>query len=113
MTTTTNTPAAPKIVQPAQQNNQNRPDQVRPDNQENQVTNSRQDRQLFELFGFGSGFGVGTLLGSLLFPATTTTTTTTTTAAPIIVQPAQQNNQNNRPDQVRPDNQQNQVETSK
>ena len=36
-------------------------------------------RQL-DLLGFGAGFGVGTILGSLLFPVTTTTTTTTTTA---------------------------------
>ena len=34
-------------------------------------------RQL-DLLGFGAGFGVGTILGSLLFPVTTTTTTTTT-----------------------------------
>ena len=35
-------------------------------------------RQL-DLLGFGAGFGVGTILGSLLFPVTTTTTTTTST----------------------------------
>ena len=35
-----------------------------------------------DLLGFPIGFGLGTFIGSIIFPPTTTTTTTTTTRAP-------------------------------
>ena len=48
----------------------------------NDTPNNRDERQL-DLLGFPIGFGLGTFIGSIIFPPTTTTTTTTTTRAPV------------------------------
>ena len=63
-----------------------------------------------DLLGFPIGFGLGTFIGSIIFPPTTTTTTTTTTRAPAAAAaaPAPARPPVTRPEivtQVRPQNQ--------